>query len=256
MSVRTRRQKIFSLFILALAVAVVAGAAGFATGYGTESEKRIKLVQENKALTEENKILSEIEIDIEKTEALSAENEELKAKVEELTKENGELKEKLTETEGALSETKETLEITKTALTESKENVPAESAGEVTKQSDFMDKITMWFIVGIVGVLVIMGIMMLLVPKKQRCEDIEEEEDTKEDVTFEAEETKEAEEVAFAEGISEDTKEFQTVDSEAEQTEIVFSEASYEEKTDTAERAAVPDSLEELMLESIKRKEQ
>ncbi|MBR2021233.1 MAG: hypothetical protein IJ939_02245, partial [Clostridia bacterium] len=174
MSVRTRRQMVFSFFIVALVVAVIAGAAGYATGYGVESAKRIKLMEENKLLTEKNAELSAIEIDMEEKNALAAENEELKAEIEAIKAEKTALEEKVTELEGTLSDTQETLSETESALSDAE----AEAAeGENGSQSKFMDKLTKWFIIGIVGVLVIMGVMMLLVPKNSKKYDSDEDEE-------------------------------------------------------------------------------
>ncbi|MDO5477581.1 MAG: hypothetical protein Q4G23_00265 [Clostridia bacterium] len=298
MSVRSRRQKVFMLFIAAIVIAILAGAAGFATGYGSDASKRIKLLEENKALREENESFSGVKADIEATNTLTAENGELKTQLETLTAENETLKTKIAELEENLAAANEALNVTEQALTEAEAEASMDAEA---KQSRFMDTLTKWFIIGIIGVLVIMGIMMILVPKKGRkfddADDEPEDEKEDEEAYEEAKSTGEEEHVSYkeepahdedaysyeteAESYRKETEEkkdfvfpFETVtkeetdekteeipveeikeiySEEPEQTEIVFPEE--EEKRD-ASADFVPDSLEELMRESIKRSEQ
>lgn len=273
MSVRTRRQKAFGLFLVVLATALVAGAAGFATGYGTDASKRMALAEENRFLRAENAELAEIKIDSEKTAELTSENEALKAEVEELKKSNKELSDKLADTEGDLEETKEALSESEKELDKAEkknEEAVTEAAAtdtSVKSEKNFMDKITTWFIIGIIGVLVIMGVALILVPKTKREDEEESEEESEDDEEAEEEQYVAFEEVNESEEDAEDdaTEELQEeiqedVQEEVQegvQTEIVFEETEdnkvEEEKGMSSD---VPDSLEELMLESIKRNEQ
>ncbi len=288
MSVRERRQKAFGLFVAALVVALIAGAAGYATGYGVNSEKRIKAINENKIITAENEKLTGISADAKELEALRAENTELKATLETLTKEKEELSAKLTETEEALEKASDVAEVIGDALREESVN----NSGSVEKEDNsdkYKAQITKWFALGIIGVLVLTGIAMILIPAKSRrkedyeddeyeddeeeyeeTEEFEENEDS-EDTELEhlGDETEEAEE-SYEEDASnsEDMEstivipvvraerkvidEYPKADEEGEQTEMDFEE----EKEDAGDAACVPDSLEELMLQSIKREEE
>lgn len=232
MSVRTRRQRALVLFVGALIVAVIAGAAGFATGYGAEASKRLALSEENRILKEENASLSGVKINIEETESLKTENEELKSKITELNAEIESLNSKISETEAALSDTQNTLTETEGALSEAEKSAE-ELANEVSSGSHgLMNTITKWFIFGIIAVLVIMGVAMFIVPKSHRHED---DEDYDEDEEYQ-EVTDEKTEIM----IEEPTE------------EITYDEPEEVEEVTEEKGAKVPETLEELMMESSK----
>lgn len=279
MSMRKRKQQGLAILILSLLVALVAGSAGFATGYGADAAKRTSLSEEVAALkaqTENAPLINE------ELEALKAENETLKAENEELTA-------KVTEFEEALSDLKdenETLKVIKESegkqtneaegVLDPVERSGSEGNGEAKGENvpsatrvSLVDKITKYVIIVIVAILVLMGLCMIFIPHR---EDEDEEEDAAEDFAAPKKEAPESaaeaekayvpsqydavsaeptKEIVIPSEDEEEKKEAENYASEGlKETEKKEEEAKNVCGAEESANTFVPDTLEELMAQS------
>lgn len=277
MSMRKRKQQGLAILILSLFVALVAGSAGFATGYGADAAKRTSLSEEVAALkaqTENAPLINE------ELEALKAENETLKAENEELTA-------KVTEFEEALSDLKDENEPLKVIKeSEGKQTNEAEGVLDPVERSDsegngeaksenvpsatrvsLVDKITKYVIIVIVAILVLMGLCMIFIPHRE-----DEDEDAAEDFAAPKKEAPESaaeaekayvpsqydavsaeptKEIVIPSEDEEEKKEAENYDSEGlEETEKEKEEAKDVCGAEESANTFVPDTLEELMAQS------
>ena len=177
MSTRKRKQQGLVILIIALFVALIAGSAGFATGYGADAAKRSALSKQ----VEELKASVSGAVSSEETDAVKQENAELKEKVASLEAEVNSLKEE----NSALSEAKAAEpdnNVSDTVLDPVEKPVSGNN-GEDTANTQpvarvsIVDRITKYVILSIVVILVIMGISMFFFGKRRDDDDYDDEED-------------------------------------------------------------------------------
>ncbi len=266
MSTRKRKQQGLVILIIALFVALIAGSAGFATGYGADAAKRNALSKQVEELTASvSGTVSSAE-----TDALKQENEELSAKVASLEAEVNSLKEE----NSALSEAK---------ANEPDNNVPDTVLDPVEKPASgnngadaadtqpvarvsIVDRITKYVILSIVVILVIMGISMFFFGKRRDDdEDYDDEEEPDEvpeikkapEVKAEPEVKTEAD-IFGDDGLKAEYERYEA--SHADEKEMTMEVPAIKLPAEEPEKeepvkeepksAAVPDTLEELMAKS------
>lgn len=264
MSNRKRKQQGLAILVLSLFVALIAGSAGFATGYGADAAKRKSLSEEVSVLREKTE---NVGMSAEQEESVLAENEALKSENEELNKKVSDLTEQL----GALQKDNEELKNTnvisvdedETALDPVERNgetedVPSNSQDEV-KRVSLVDKITKYAIIIIVVILVIMGLCMFFFSRRDDDYEYDDEEyededadETNDEMQNDADEVKEEEKEEVI--IEEPTREIVLPEKEAtEENSEAFSEETmpFDMNEETKVSASdVPDTLEELMAKS------
>lgn len=270
MSKRKRKQQGLLLLVIALIAALIAGSAGFATGYGADAAKRNALkkeVAELKALTdgkneEANSELLKLK---EENASLSESVADLEEEINALKKENASLSEKANSAntntgDGALLD----------PVTRQNES-EASDDGNVTgtNRVSMVDKITKYVIIAIVAILVLMGISMMFISRREDdYEDYDDDNDDYEekngtDMGGMAEEKvvntavyeKDNTAASYDEKEEDSTfEEFSFKDDVSEQTEKYESDIDYEryvpieeEKAPSENGAKVPETLEELM---------
>lgn len=290
MSSRRRKQQALVLLIAALFLITVSAAAGYASGYGVNSAKRIALEEENTALRqaeteaeneenakdteailEENKVLKEEKLALEeKTSVLEKEKTELSEKVEMLE----EIVKSYSSDNGASEE------LDSEVLTAPERNeieTSAEVRDTVGSKVSLIDKITKYAIIVIIVLLVLMGAGMFLSGRNKDIDEEDEDDDddeiaddisplrkmilAKEDgrvdqntkiIKVETPETKKTPEEAEEETTSEELNYVEEAAGDFCQ-ESTKEEQNDSVKAEETEKTVVPNTLEELMLESIKK---
>lgn len=260
MSTRKRKQQGLVILVLALFVALIAGSAGFATGYGADAAKRSAL---SKQVEELKASLGGTGVSAGENDALKKENEELRTKVASLEEEVAALKE-----ENAVKTSPETnnnvqdnvldpIETGGSNNTENQDNAP-------TARVSIVDRITKYVILTIVAILVIMGISMFFFGKRADYDD--DDEDDEEDVRAKIKEAPGVKKEAAEPEKAPEADIFGDDDLKAEYERYASSEKPEKvpgetaeipdlpaepEKTEESPRSAsVPDTLEELMAQS------
>lgn len=265
MSTRKRKQQGLTVLIIALFVALIAGSAGFATGYGADAAKRSALSKQVESLqASASGAAASAE-----TEALKQENEELKAKVISLEEEVASLNEE----NAALSSARasESDKSVSDTVLDPVEKPAGENTAEGGKTEapaarvSIVDRITKYVILSIVAILIIMGISMLFFGKRRDDDDYDEEETAEEKplkIQTEPEEKTENEKADEADifgddGLKAEYERYEASHPESapEATaEVTAIKEDKEPKAEPAEEkhesASVPDTLEELMAQS------
>ncbi len=107
MSVRAERKKHFALIVAAVILFMLAASVGYSVGYGVNGEKREALAEQNRTLAaqglEAEEALSKFAAMEKNAADLTAENEALKAEAAALKEENEQLKAKVKESEAAVN---------------------------------------------------------------------------------------------------------------------------------------------------------
>ena len=176
MSTRKRKQQGLVILILSLFVALIAGSAGFATGYGADAAKRSALSKQ----VEELKASASGSVSSAETDAVKQENEELKAKVTALEAEVASLKEEnaaLSESNAQEPRVNTTDSVLDPIETPSNDNKADGKDTQQVARVSIVDRITKYVILSIVVILVIMGISMFFFGKRRDDDDYDDEED-------------------------------------------------------------------------------
>lgn len=184
MSKRKRKQQGLLILVAALIVALIAGSAGFATGYGADAAKRNALKQEVSELkaavsgedAESVAAMNELKT---KNEELAQTVSELEATVADLKNKNTALTEQL-EQAGANTSPENNSEVLDPVVRPSEEE-PAVSDDDGGTRVTMVDKITRYVIIIIVVILALMGVSMLFFSRRDDAEDEDEDEPEPED---------------------------------------------------------------------------
>ena len=166
MSTRKRKQQGLVILILSLFVALIAGSAGFATGYGADAAKRSALSKQ----VEELKASASGSVSSAETDAVKQENEELKAKVTALETEVASLKKEnaaLSESNAQEPRVNTTDSVLDPIETPSNDNKADGKDTQHVARVSIVDRITKYVILSIVVILVIMGISMFFFGKRR-----------------------------------------------------------------------------------------
>ncbi len=262
MSTRKRKQQGLVILVLALFVALIAGSAGFATGYGADAAKRSAL---SKQVEELKASLGGTGVSAGENDALKKENEELRTKVASLEEEVAALKE-----ENAVKAAPEAnnnvpdnvLDPVETGGSDNTENQDSAPTARVS----IVDRITKYVILTIVAILVIMGISMFFFGKRADYDDDDEDgDDVPEEIKKAPEVKKEAPEPEKApeadifgddslkaeyERYASSEKPEEVPEVPEETAEIPDLPAEPEKTEESPKSASVPDTLEELMAQS------
>lgn len=268
MSTRKRKQQGLVILILSLFVALIAGSAGFATGYGADAAKRSALSKQ----VEELKASASGSVSSAETDAVKQENEELKAKVTALETEVASLKKEnaaLSESNAQEPRVNTTDSVLDPIETPSNDNKADGKDTQHVARVSIVDRITKYVILSIVVILVIMGISMFFFGKR-RDDDEDYDDGEYPDEMAAPEETPVSEETPVPEvkteadifgddglkaeyeryeesragaGTKETTSEVPSIKEPAE-------EQKEEPRKEEHRSASVPDTLEELMAKS------
>lgn len=177
MSGRKRKQRGLIILTAALIISLIAGSAGFATGYLADAKKRTALSAELSLLKE-----SVSDENIKNAEKLQQENEELSLKVTELEDQVASLTEENEKLKVLKTEAAET-DVTESTLSDSVlDPVGSADKSEISDYEDeaetdrvgLVDKITKYAILIIVAILVLMGIGMFIFGRKDGYEEDDE----------------------------------------------------------------------------------
>lgn len=258
MSGRKRKQRGLIILTAVLIISLIAGSAGFATGYWADARKRTALSAELSALKE-----SISDENIKNAEKIKKENDELSLRVTELEEQVASLSEENEILKNAAKETEASNEEETQGLLDpvkkggQNEETGADGEQEAVRVS-LVDKITKYVILIIVIILVLMGVGMIFFGRKEGSIDEEDE--------LSYEEEKESD-ISGApspatEEVSGDTVRHERIDLFAE--DEIKTDGDEEEKSNFAEikepedkqqqadevisGAHVPETLEELMM--------
>lgn len=251
MSTRKRKQQGLVILVLALFVALIAGSAGFATGYGTDAAKRSAL---SKQVEELKASAGGTGVSQEENEALKKENDELRTKVASLEEEIALLKEE----KAAQPSPKANNGVSDAVLD------PVETSGGAdntqndtapTARVSIVDRITKYVILTIVAILVIMGISMLFFGRRADDEEDEETDENEETAPKAKEAPAEPAGVPEADIFGSDSlkaeyERYEASGKDGETSEISDISENIEKTEESPKSASVPDSLEELMAQS------
>lgn len=260
MSKRKRKQQGLLILIAALIVALLAGSAGFATGYGADAAKRNALKKEVSEL--KAAVSGEDAESVAAMDELKAKNEELAQTVSELEATVADLKNKNTELteqlgQASVNTNPENNSEVLDPVTRPSEEEPSVSDDDSTARVTLVDKITKYVIIIIVVILVLMGISMLFF-RREDDEDYEDEDEARIDREKEVYDDKKAEtEAPLEDAVINGETEKQAeafYDTEPEKSTEQVPEIDYDryvpldEEDDAATKSAkVPETLEELM---------
>lgn len=190
MSKRKRKQQGLLILVAALIVALLAGSAGFATGYGADAAKRNALKKEISEL--KATVSGEDAESVSAMNELKAKNDELAQTVSELEATVADLKNKntgLTEQLGQASaniNSENNSEVLDPVVRPSEEEPASSDTDDGGARVTMVDKITKYVIIIIVVILALMGISMLFFSRREEDEDYEDEDDARHDRKKEA----------------------------------------------------------------------
>lgn len=274
MSGRKRKQRGLIILTAVLIISLIAGSAGFATGYLADAKKRTALSAELSSLKE-----SASEENIKNAERLQKENEELSLKVTELEEQIASLNEE-NETLKAIKTQSAETDVTENALSDgvldpvgsdNKSEISDYEEGAEPDRVGLVDKITKYVILIIVAILVLMGIGMFIFGRKD--DDYEKDDGLSGEERFE---DNEKEGQRISEKVPDDTAEHdrinlfeeeeivlkavgQDVEKPGFESEEILPEeeiliSKEEEESEKQEenilKAYVPETLEELMMQN------